>query len=82
MEANDKRRGRKVKYDFTGLVNSGDTLEIYPEGKSFSSRQARVITSALSQYKRKYNPDGMYVTRSVFNEEGRKITKLIIILVK
>ena len=74
-----KGRGRPMKYDFSALVSVGDRLEIVPEGKSFSVRKARVITSALAQYKKKHKPYNMYVTRCVF--EGKKISKIIIILI-
>ena len=77
----DKRtRGRTTKYDFTALVNVGDTIEFEPHGKSFTKRNVRNITAALVQYRRKHKPNNMYATRSIQDANG-KVSKVIVILI-
>ena len=72
--------GRPQKYDFTPLVNPGDKVEFFPSGKAFSKRTARNISAALVQWRRKYNPNYVCITRSIADETGR-ICKVVVILV-
>lgn len=72
--------GRPQKYDFSALVKAGDSIEFFPEGKAFNKRTARNISAALVQWRRKYNPNYVCITRSVTDENGR-IYKVVVILV-
>jgi tRNA U38,U39,U40 pseudouridine synthase TruA len=80
QQTEKRPRGRATKYDFTTLVNVGDTIEFEPHGKSFTKRNVRNITSALVQYRRKYKPSNMYTTRSIQDDNG-KVSKVIVILI-
>lgn len=80
QQTETKNRGRTIKYDFSPLVNVGDSIEFEPQGKSFSKRHVRNITASLVQYRRKYKPNNMYTTRSIQDENG-KVSKVIVILI-
>jgi hypothetical protein len=72
--------GRPNKYDFSSLEKVGDSIEFFPEGKAFNKRTARNISAALVQWRRKYKPSYVCITRSVLDESGR-ICKVVVILV-
>lgn len=72
--------GRPPKYDFSSLVKAGDSIEFFPEGKAFNKRTSRNISAALVQWRRKYNPSYVCITRSILDESGR-IYKVVVILV-
>jgi hypothetical protein len=82
LEKSEKRGslGRPNKYDFSPLEKVGDSIEFFPDGKAFNKRTARNISAALVQWRRKYKPSYVCITRSILDESGR-IYKVVVILV-